>query len=252
MVFVTEPMRLTTHIKPDEALPDSEAVEVLKLNDLRKFPTGIYDYSVMTSVFSAVEEENGIPLFGTMKVAFSAQEWCGTVAERMVREESRYEGALYSYFESEGEQSWSLPHRDEVEAEENLWIAVRELRGPMMAEGETREIRIVPAAWNRRKRHKAPAIVTATLAKGTPAEHRTDLGSIEARPFTWRVDGEEEGTMVWVETAYPHRILSWEEPDGTHGEIQASRREPYWKQNANRHRHLRNRLRLPALEPEQG
>jgi len=69
MVFVTEPMRLTSHIEPDTDLPPSQKIEVLKLNDLRKFPTGIYDYSVMTSVFASVEVRKTIPLFGAMKVA---------------------------------------------------------------------------------------------------------------------------------------------------------------------------------------
>ncbi|MBN1982369.1 MAG: hypothetical protein JW795_12625, partial [Chitinivibrionales bacterium] len=85
LVFVTEPMRLSTHIKPDAALPPAEMIRVIKMNDLRKFATGIYDYSVMTSVFTAVEEKIAYPMMGTMKVSFSSQEWCGQVFDRIVR-----------------------------------------------------------------------------------------------------------------------------------------------------------------------
>ena len=55
MVVVTEPLSMMTFVKPDSDLPSDKKIEVLKLNDLRKFTTGIYEYSVMTSVFAYVD-----------------------------------------------------------------------------------------------------------------------------------------------------------------------------------------------------
>lgn len=242
MVLVTEPMRIGTHIKPDVTLPDSLRIRVLKLNDLRKFATGVYDYSVMTSVFSSVEQSHGHPLWSDMKVAFTSQEWCGTVFERTVRTQDSYDGVLYSYFESEGEQQFSLPVDSTVHTEDGLWIRVRELRGPQMKDGDELHLRVIPSAWSRRKTHQAPRLVDAVLRRHEAEELATAIGTLEAAKFTWSIGGET--TTVWVETAHPRRILAWKEPDGSKGAIMASRREPYWKQNGNAHEGLRRELKL--------
>ncbi|MFC1585160.1 hypothetical protein ACFL5V_06420 [Fibrobacterota bacterium] len=242
MVFVTEPLRLETGIKPDVKLPQKEKVNVMKLNDIRKFPTGVYDYSVMTSVFSAVEKRDNIPMFGTMKVSFTSQEWCGNVFERMLRRDGQYHGELFSYFESEGESAYIIPHQGRIEAEENLWILIRELEGPVLEYGESREITVTPSMWSRRKAHSTPRTVTGTLSKGPPGKTSTPLGEFESVTFTWML--ETGTTEVQVEKAWPHRILSWTEPDGSVGALKASSREPYWQQNGNEDSQLRSKLGL--------
>lgn len=242
LVFVTEPMRLATHIKPDVGLDPSEMVPVIKLIDSRRFVTGIYDYNVMSSVFAAVEEREEIPLMGTMKVAFTSQEWCGTTMERLVRGPQAFEGKLYSYFESEGEYSYSLPHATTAQAEEVLWILVRTLRGPALQSGEQRTLQIVPSMWSRRTTHEPPALVPAVLARHSNVTLDTPLGTKQARRFTWESGGKQ--TSVFVEDAYPHRILSWSEPNGSTGMIKASQRLPYWELNRNRDRRHREHLEL--------
>ncbi len=247
MVFVTEPMRLSTNIKPDVKLPDEEKIDVIKLNDLRKFTTGIYEYSVMTSVFASVDEsKEDIPLMGTMKTSFTSQEWCGTVFERMVRNDETYDGVLYSYFESEGETTYVFPHNKNAESEDNLWLIVRELKGEILKPGDSKELPVVLSSWTRRKRHEPPRVATAVLKKGGPQKVSTAIGKMDAHTFTWDIDGNV--TTVVVEKAYPHRILSFEEPDGSRGEIIASRRETYWEQTKNKHQKLRKKLELPREE----
>ena len=56
LVFVTEPFSLSKQVKldnPNKAGKDN--VPVMKLNQIRKFTTGIYDYSIVTSVFTPVD-----------------------------------------------------------------------------------------------------------------------------------------------------------------------------------------------------
>jgi hypothetical protein len=222
-------------------------VRVIKLNDIRKFNTGIYDYSVMTSVFASVEQKKNIPRFAAMKVAFTSQEWCGTVFEQTLRKNGAYENSIFNYFESEGTASYRFEHADTVETEENLWIHVRELRGPILEEGRSKPIAVIPSAWSRRKSHTPPAIIPGTLVKGTQRHIRTAIGHKKAVPFTWLLNGKR--TLVWVEAKYPHRIMQWEEPDGSTGKILASRREPYWKKNDNKHEYLRGLLKLSDKYP---
>jgi len=242
MVVVTEPMRLSTHIKPDRKLPDDQKVRVIKLNDLRKFTTGIYDYSVMTSVFSTAENRQPFGNMATMKVAFSSQEWCGQVFDRMVRTDSSYEGVLYSYFESEGESSYSF-NAAEVETEDNLWLRVRELNGRFLNEGETRTLNLIPSRWITRKNHTPTELVSATITRAYREFRQTSSGTIEVVPFTWKIGNSQ--TIVRVEAAYPHRIVEFSERDGSSGKLLVSEREPYWKQNAGSFTAMRQHLGLP-------
>lgn len=56
LVFVTEPFSLKKQVKLDNPTKaGKDNVSVLKLNQVRKFKTGIYDYSIMTSTFTPVD-----------------------------------------------------------------------------------------------------------------------------------------------------------------------------------------------------
>src|SRR5688572_8355489 len=72
LVFVTEPFLPEKQVKLERGDP-ARGVSVLKLNSTRKFFTGIYPYSVMTSTFTPVD----FGKTGTLKVTSSTQEWCG-------------------------------------------------------------------------------------------------------------------------------------------------------------------------------
>ena len=72
---------------------------MLKLNAVRDFATGIYDYNVMTSTFLRVAA--GWPV---AKVSFSSQEWCGHVWHQLVPRGGRILGTLHSYFEGEADR----------------------------------------------------------------------------------------------------------------------------------------------------
>lgn len=245
MVFVTEPMRLSTYIKPDTKLSRDEQIDVVKLNDLLKFPTGVYDYSIMTSTFAAVEEKKGIPLMSAMKVAFSGQEWCGMVYERYIRERNAFTGELFSYFESEGERQFTLPLDNSPEPEENLWILIREMKGQFLKTGGSRRFALIPSVWHRRKSHTPVRVVDAVVRKSNPTEVTTTLGTFDAHEFTWSY--EDGTTSVLVEEAWPHRILSWKERDGSTGYVMKIRREPYWRIHDNDDLHVRDSLALKSL-----
>ena len=75
LIYVTEPHDRRRWIKDDDAEAPNR-VEVLKLNLSLKFLTGIYPYSVMTSVFSPVDDW-GMERFQPAKIGQSFQEWCG-------------------------------------------------------------------------------------------------------------------------------------------------------------------------------
>lgn len=104
LIFVTEDF-LTDKMVKNERYQNPNSVPVLKANMLRKFPTGIYDYSVMTSVFTPVAgEENR-----TLKVSNTSQEWCGHTYLQATLSSNQYKTVLHSYFEEEADRKDEVP-----------------------------------------------------------------------------------------------------------------------------------------------
>ncbi len=248
LVFVTEDINRKTLIKVESAQPASDRLHVLKLNNVLKFKTGIYDYSVMTSAFSAVEggEDSQSP-FELQKLTFSSQEWCGHVYEEVRFSQGELHGDLSSYFEREGRQSYELATAAPFESEDHLLIRIRELKAPIMESGQVRRITLFPALWHFRTAHRARELVEASLAKGHGEEVdimvEGRLASARAIPWTWQYD--DRSKTVWVEEEYPHRILAWKESNGDSGELISTIRVPYWKLHGGTDEVYRDQLGLP-------
>ena len=114
LVFVTEPFETSKQVKADR--PDSNSESVLKLNSTRKFLTGIYPYSIMSSTFYPVADNQH-----ALKLSNSVQEWCGQVYTQL-NNRKQFEINAFSYFESEGDQSLELP---KSALENELWTQMR-------------------------------------------------------------------------------------------------------------------------------
>ena len=100
-IFVTEDFLTDKQVKNDH-YTSPNSISVLKNNRMRRFTTGLYDYSVMTSVFTPAD---GSP---TEKVTFSSQDWCGQNYVQLNRSEEGYKVQIRSYFESEGDAELSV------------------------------------------------------------------------------------------------------------------------------------------------
>lgn len=243
MIFVTEDVDRNSLIKVESERPKQERIYALKLNNILKFTTGIYDYSVMTSVFSAVEPLAQSQPFELLKLNMSSQEWCGHVFEEVRLTDGRLSGDLNSYFEREGRQQWSFDRPREFASEDHLLIRIRELKGPFMAEGESRTMTMLSSLWQFRIRHKKRELVEVTLAKGTREEVTIRDTEYSAVPWSWSYGTRHK--TVWVDTVYPHRILRWKSSEGGRGELMVSKRLAYWGQHDIADEHLRDELEIP-------
>ena len=245
LIFVTEDMNRGSLIKVETAAtPPEDRVYVLKLNNVLKFNTGIYDYSVMTSVFSAVAGLQQKEPMELCKITLTGQEWCGHVFEEVLAKPGQFAGRLFSYFEAEGTQSYALPRLEQVVSEDHLLIRIRELVGPVMSAGEERKVDLLPALWQFRIRHEKRALAKALLRKGHAEVIAHADTSLMAIPWSWTLDSGRQ-TTAWVEEAYPHRIIRWKDSDGGTGELLQSTREPYWRLNSNADEIFRQRLEIP-------
>ena len=244
LVFVTEDINRKTLIKVESPQPAGDRLHVLKLNNVLKFTTGIYDYSIMTSMFSAVDGNGVDSPFQLKKVTFSSQEWCGHVYEDLRVGADRLRGELSSYFEREGRQSYELPLPEgEFVSEDHLLIQIRELKGPFMDAGEVRAVQLLPSLWQLHSAHRPRGFVAATVTRGAAESFNLGDSTIAATPWTWEYEGV--GRTVWTEGTYPHRILGWRDANGDRGDLIASIREPYWRLNQNGHEEFRRTLGIP-------
>ncbi|MEZ4888816.1 MAG: hypothetical protein R3E32_29085 [Chitinophagales bacterium] len=120
MVFVTEDFRTDIQVKLENEANKDKAINVMKLNFMRNFPTGIYDYSALTSVFTPA---NGDKNSKCLKVTNSVQEWCGHVFTQLNwTEGKKYDVKSFSYFEADGDKTFELktPY-----LEDEIWNIIR-------------------------------------------------------------------------------------------------------------------------------
>ncbi len=223
MVFVTEPFSESKRVKVDDPSANpSDTFDALKLNLVRDFQTGIYDYNTMVSVFvrSATMEP--------AKIAFSSMEWCGSVYSEMIFRPKQIRGTVSSYFENEsGPIDLGRPAGGVTEDE--LFIALRGLHSDFLAPGETRSVPYLPGVLYSRLSHHPLEWMQATIARSASTETvAVPAGSFECMAYDVHTSDGRTGRFL-IESAYPHRIVKWSLPPDVNGELTGSARLEYWK-----------------------
>ncbi len=237
MIFVTEPFSDARRVKVDDPSKDpADTLDVMKLNLVRDFQTGIYDYNTMTSVFVRSED------FAPVKVSFTSAEWCGHVYEELIVDPSRIEGRFFSYFENESSTT-TLDGKSGGVLEDNLFILLRGLRGPYLEPGEKRSVPLLPSAFARRLKHAPLAWGTAEIERlAEPQQTEVPAGRFTTAVYVVRTDDGREGRF-FIEDEYPHRIVRWhwtatgpgrrsKEAIGS-GELTGTTRVEYWRLHDN-------------------
>lgn len=240
LIFVTEPFLTDKQVKHEYGESENR-ITVLKLNFTRKFYTGIYAYSVMTSVFTPVSLEE----FGTLKVTSTAQEWCGQMFMQFNAREDRYAAQLRSYFQREGDRNFELPR---TLLEDEIWTRIR-LAPDQLPTGD---IRIIPGTQFVRFRHVVPLKVEDAHASLTTT---TDEMLSEAPLKVYTIDyADLERTLVIIfEDRFPYKIVAWEEKHksgfGGGAQVLTTRAVKthelhldYWNKNSTSDAHYREKL----------
>jgi hypothetical protein len=194
LIFVTEDLSRAKQVKLDDPRAAGEdAVKVLKLNATRKFLTGIYPYTMMTSVFTPVYRTSDPR---TLKVTTTSQEWCGHTFSQINSKDGGYEVRAFSYFESEGDATTSTP---DVWLEDEIWTTIR-LNPTDLPTGE---IEMLPGTMVQRLRHTDWMVQTAT-ATLEPAEGRAGL-------MVYKVEYPDRTLTIEFQDSFPHEIQGWED-----------------------------------------
>jgi hypothetical protein len=201
LVFVTEDFLPGLQVKHEHG-ESPEAISVLKLNAYRRFYTGIYPYTLMTSSFTPTRPSGA----ATLKVSSTIQEWCGQVYSQINRGEDGLHAVVHSYFQNDADQKITLPTGL---LEDGVWAQIR-IDPSLIAEGEHE---IVPGLDFIRMRHKALRAYPATVTRHPSVE--TDLVDHAVASLEVRYEALGRDLVIYYEPAFPHIIQAWEENVGT-------------------------------------
>ncbi|GAA4456238.1 hypothetical protein GCM10023189_25140 [Nibrella saemangeumensis] len=227
LVFVTEDFRTDTQVKAETDEAKGRATNVLKLNSIKKFVTGIYDYSVYTSVFTPIDRKQ-YP--NTLKISTSVQEWCGHTYLQLNYRSSGFQVSGRSYFENEVAEDYRI---NKALLEDELWTLIR-LSPDKLPVGA---IKLIPGTQSARLRHKVLSVLDATA---TLADYNgTDFPGSGLKAYTLNYQEDGRQLTIIYEKAFPHRIVGWEEtymsrnkPLTSRAVLQKTIQTDYWNHNA--------------------
>ena len=242
LIFVTEDFLTEQQVKK-ERKTDENSTSVLKLNFIRKFPTGIYDYSMMNSTFSPIAQNRGVfPL----KSSTSSQEWCGQSWLQLNQRNNHYLIKSFSYFQAEADEEKQI---DKVFLEDGLWAQLR-LNPSNIPLGE---LTLFPGAHYLRFAHKELKAYTARIALNANADPRFKGEDLMALSIQY--PKLERVLTIVYESAFPHQIAGWKETRNSGFGDSAKQMEsiaiknvqlktPYWVQNSSNDQYFRDSLQL--------
>jgi len=222
LIFVTEDFSRKQLVKLDEPRKAGEdAVPVLKLNFTREFPTGIYTYKTMQSVFSPVDRSRDPQ---PLKSTTSVQEWCGHVFMDLHRGPVGYQASVQSYFEGESVQGAAL---GDIFLEDAVWNLIR-LDPAALPTGK---FQALPGSLDIRLRHLSL----------TPTGAEASLSGSEDGKMVYEIRYPERDRTLKItfEKEFPRSILAFEETVYSWGKTLTTRAvrshqtmEDYWSHNA--------------------
>lgn len=226
-VFVKEDLSESSRLKVEPSARG--AFPAMKLNLVEDFQTGLYDYNVMTSTFLGLADTGGRSAGAVAKVAFSAQEWCGHTFHQLLFDARRVRQTLHSYFDGEGDRLSTLDAHEDGLVGDAVLLWARGMTGPVLAPGEVRKTTWLPTLKDTRFEHQTLGWKPATLRRSTGSRPLTvPAGSFDVEERVVEVEGGPSW-KIFVEAAFPHRVVAWENDAGLKAELLGADRLPYWQ-----------------------
>ena len=231
MIFVTEDLSKTKQVKLDNpAAAGNDRVPVLKLNAIQRFQTGIYDYSLMSSLFTPVDIQNAPH---SLKLTTTVQDWCGHVFSQLNLTDKGYHVSQYSYFETEGDKIADI---EQGMLEDEIFTRLRINPQSVI----TQSVKMIPNLTYTRLRHKPIAPLNASVAI-KDGEKGMKICIVTYPDIKRRLE-------VAFEAAFPYKITGFKEYDGekvmSEARLRKSVMSAYWEQHDLKSDPLRTALGL--------
>jgi hypothetical protein len=228
MVFVTEDFSKSKHVKLDDpAKAGDDRVPVLKINALQRFNTGIYDYSMMSSIFTPVDL-NKNPR--SLKMTTTVQDWCGHIFTQIDEKKDKYHVSQFSYFEQEGDKGFDT---EGVMLEDEILTRLR--INPTNV--PTGDVKLIPNLTYTRLRHKGIEPLAAKI-------EIKDIANKQRSVIVKYTAGRR--LEIDYEAAFPYKIMRIGEYDGdkkmSEAILKKSIMSDYWAKHGNEDVGLRTDL----------
>lgn len=239
LVFVTEDFLTDKQVKNDN-YTNPNSTPILKTNYLKRFTTGIYDYSIMSSVFTPVDVAKHPQ---TLKVTTSVQDWCGQSFMQLNHRKGKYNIQQNSYFESEGDQEVSIPT---VILEDEIFNRIR-LNPNAIPTGK---VQVLPATHVIQLMHLKNEAQDAVITKSSDIKKNNVASNIQK--LTIEYPKLERIVEIVYEGNAPHKIKEWSdtftalngEKMTTSARLKETMMTDYWSKNGVKDQKLRKELGL--------
>ena len=240
-VFVTEDFLTNKQVK-NEYYVNENSTWILKNIQLKKFTTGVYDYSLFNSVFTPIDR-NKFPK--SLKVSASSQEWCGTIYTQFnLNLNSEYKVEHRSYFEKEGDRTTRIKSSY---LEDEVFTVLR--MNPLLLPLGT--VQLIPPANYLQLKHLQIQSYKAFTSL-IPYNEKEFSGS-NLMQYKIVYPQLKRTIRIVFENKAPYKIMGWFEkfPSSFDGKfrttsviLKTQKMLPYWKQNSLKDKQLREELGL--------
>ena len=213
-IFVTEDFLPKKQVKADYS--DKNNIPVLKLNSTKNFTTGIYPYSIMTSTFTPINNNQN-----ALKISLSSQEWCGNTFVQL-NNRVNYQVQFFSYFETNSDRKITLK---KLPLENDFWT----------------KLRINPKSIKTGRYQVIPSMEFLALNHQKIKEYDAEVSLIEKGDFTYFsvfYPSLKRKLSIQVTSVFPYTIEGWEEVTINRGKTQNTKatkiktiQSAYWAKN---------------------
>ena len=238
LVFVTEDFLAEKQVKLESEKGERVAPSILKVNMMRTFLTGLYPYSMMTSVFTPIDLQNWP---NSLKVTTSSQEWCGHTFTQINWNNPGYRLQQFSYFEAEGDVDQEI---EPELLEDEVWNRLR-IDPISLPVGR---VKVLPGTLTARLRHTEhiPVDAEASFLDIAP-----DTEGKKMRRYILEYTNPARTLMIDYRVDFPHEIIGWSDTYSDFGKVlttKATRTDllltDYWSKNSLADTLLRKELGL--------
>ena len=245
-IFVTETLSHKSRVKTNQP-QDGNHYPVMKLNLIKDFQTGIYDYNTMLSAFVTLQANDHLPIGHITKVSFSSQEWCGHVYHQLLFSRGKIHETSHSYFQDEADADRTFKSPPRLMSEDSILLWARGMSGPRLQPGEQAIVPMINSLYRARLDHVKLQTTRATLTRHPNKESlTTPAGTFSVNRYAVSIEGGQSWTIL-VDDVFPHHIIAWENSAGEKAQLQGLFRESYWNKQRNQDAALLAKLGLAPV-----
>lgn len=240
-VFVTEDFLTEKQVK-NEYYQDPNSTWILKNIQLRKFTTGVYDYSLFTSVFTPIDRQK-YPK--SLKLSASSQEWCGTIYTQFnLINAYDYKVEHRSYFEKEGDYNNRIKRSF---LEDEVFNIIR-MNPAFLKKGR---FRMIPLANYIQLKHLQ--MRTYEVFGGVRTYKGNEFQGEQLNEYRLEYPTLKRTVSIVYENKAPYKIVGWldsypssfdQKMRTTKATLKTQKMLPYWGQNSLNDSNLRKELGL--------